>query len=184
MEKLHGTTIIAVRRNGSTVIAGDGQVTFGNTVMKSHAKKVRKLGDGKVIAGFAGAVADALTLFERFEEKYRKMNGNLLRAAVALAKDWRTDKVLRHLEALMIVADGENLLVISGNGEVIQPDEDVVAIGSGGPYALAAARALSRFTDMSARDIALKALEIASEICIYTNTNFTVEEIQNGKENV
>ncbi|HCZ07054.1 MAG: ATP-dependent HslUV protease, peptidase subunit HslV [Thermotogota bacterium] len=177
----HGTTIIAVKKNGKTVIAGDGQVTFGNTVMKASAKKVRRLGDGKVIAGFAGSVADALTLFERFEEKYRQMNSNLLRAAVALAKDWRTDKVLRHLEALMIVADKDNLLLVSGNGEVIQPDEDVVAIGSGGAYALAAAKALLRNTDLPAKEIALKSLQIASEICIYTNENFTVEEIPDGE---
>jgi len=177
----HGTTIIAVKKDGKTVIAGDGQVTFGNTVMKASAKKVRRLGDGKVIAGFAGSVADALTLFERFEEKYRQMNSNLLRAAVALAKDWRTDKVLRHLEALMLVADKENLLLVSGNGEVIQPDEDVVAIGSGGAYALAAAKALLRNTDLPAKEIALKSLQIASEICIYTNENFTVEEIPDGK---
>lgn len=177
----HGTTIIAVKKDGKTVIAGDGQVTFGNTVMKASAKKVRRLGDGKVIAGFAGSVADALTLFERFEEKYRQMNSNLLRAAVALAKDWRTDKVLRHLEALMLVANKENLLLVSGNGEVIQPDEDVVAIGSGGSYALAAAKALLRNTDLPAKEIALKSLQIASEICIYTNENFTVEEIPDGE---
>ncbi|RKX45125.1 MAG: HslU--HslV peptidase proteolytic subunit [Thermotogae bacterium] len=177
----HGTTIIAVKKDGKTVIAGDGQVTFGNTVMKASAKKVRRLGDGKVVAGFAGSVADALTLFERFEEKYRQMNSNLLRAAVALAKDWRTDKVLRHLEALMLVANKENLLLVSGNGEVIQPDEDVVAIGSGGSYALAAAKALLRNTDLSAKEIALKSLQIASEICIYTNENFTVEEIPDGE---
>jgi len=177
----HGTTIIAVKKDGKTVIAGDGQVTFGNTVMKASAKKVRRLGDGKVVAGFAGSVADALTLFERFEEKYRQMNSNLLRAAVALAKDWRTDKVLRHLEALMLVANKENLLLVSGNGEVIQPDEDVVAIGSGGSYALAAAKALLRNTDLPAKEIALKSLQIASEICIYTNENFTVEEIPDGE---
>ena len=177
----HGTTIIAVKKDGKTVIAGDGQVTFGNTLMKASAKKVRRLGDGKVVAGFAGSVADALTLFERFEEKYRQMNSNLLRAAVALAKDWRTDKVLRHLEALMLVANKENLLLVSGNGEVIQPDEDVVAIGSGGSYALAAAKALLRNTDLSAKEIALKSLQIASEICIYTNENFTVEEIPDGE---
>ena len=176
--EIRGTTIVAVRKDGKTVIAGDGQVTFGNTIMKAGAKKVRKLGEGKVVAGFAGSVADAFTLFERFGQKFREANGNLLKAAVELAKDWRTDRVLRRLEALLVVADKEHLLIISGNGEVIQPDEDIVAIGSGGPYALAAAKALIRNTDLDARDIALKSLEIASEICIYTNNFFSVEEVE------
>ena len=176
MKGFEGTTVIVVRRDGKTVMAGDGQVTFGNTILKSTAKKIRKLGGGKVIAGFAGSVADAFTLFERFEKKLRDYN-NLKRAAVELAKDWRTDKVLRRLEAVLIVADSQEIFLISGGGEVIQPDEDVVAIGSGGPYALAAAKALMRNTDLSAREIALKSLEIASEICIYTNKNFSFEEV-------
>ncbi|ACR80344.1 ATP-dependent protease subunit HslV [Kosmotoga olearia] len=178
MEQMHGTTILAVRRNGKTVIAGDGQITLGATVMKGSARKVRKLGDGKVLAGFAGSVADALTLFEKFEEKYRESNSSLLRAAVNLAKEWRTNKILRNLEALLLVADTDNILLISGNGEVIQPDENVIAIGSGGPYALAAAQALLRNTDMDAEGIAKQAMKIASEICIYTNSNFTVEALE------
>lgn len=178
MEQMHGTTILAVRRNGKTVIAGDGQITLGTTVMKGSAKKVRKLGDGKVLAGFAGSVADALTLFEKFEEKYRESNSSLLRAAVNLAKEWRTNKILRNLEALLLVADTDNILLISGSGEVIQPDENVIAIGSGGPYALAAAQALLRNTDMDAEEIAKQAMGIASEICIYTNSNFTVETLE------
>ncbi|MDI3523779.1 MULTISPECIES: ATP-dependent protease subunit HslV [unclassified Kosmotoga] len=178
MEQMHGTTILAVRRNGKTVIAGDGQITLGATVMKGSARKVRKLGDGKVLAGFAGSVADALTLFEKFEEKYRESNSSLLRAAVNLAKEWRTNKILRNLEALLLVADTDNILLISGNGEVIQPDENVIAIGSGGPYALAAAQALLRNTDMDAEEIAKQAMKIASEICIYTNSNFTVETLE------
>ncbi len=176
--EFRGTTVLAIKKAGKTIIAGDGQVTQGNTVMKATAKKVRKLGDENVVAGFAGSVADAFTLFEKFEANYKKYNKNLVRAAVELAKEWRTDKMLRQLEALLIVADVENLLVISGNGEVIQPDEDVTAIGSGGGYALASARALLRNTDMDIKDIALQSLEIASEICIYTNKNISFEEIQ------
>lgn len=172
-----GTTVVAVRKDGKTVMAGDGQVTLGETVMKATAKKVRRLGNGKILAGFAGSVADAFTLFERFEAKLRESNGILMRAAVELAKDWRTDRVLRRLEALLMVADTENVLLISGNGEIIQPDEPIMSIGSGGSYALAAARALYRNTNLDAREIAVKALEIAGEICIYTNSNITVEEL-------
>ncbi len=171
-----GTTIVAVRRNGKTAIAGDGQVTFGgNMILKHQAKKVRRLHNGKVIAGFAGSVADAFALFEKFEKKLEEYRGNLPRAAVELAKEWRTDKILRRLEALLIVADLEHLLIISGNGEVIEPDDDVTAVGSGGSYALAAARALVRHSVMDAADIAREALEIAASICVYTNSNITVE---------
>jgi len=172
-----GTTVVAIRKDGKTVMAGDGQVTLGETVMKATAKKVRKLGDGKVLAGFAGSVADAFTLFERFEAKLRESNSILMRAAVELAKDWRTDRVLRRLEALLMVADFDNILLISGNGEIIQPDEPIMSIGSGGSYALAAARALYRNTELNAKEIATKALEIAGEICIYTNSNITIEEL-------
>ena len=175
--EFRGTTVLAIKKDGRTVIVGDGQVTQGNTVMKSTAKKVRKLGDDKVVAGFAGSVADAFTLFEKFEAYYKKASGNLPRAAVELAKEWRTDKMLRQLEALLIVADKDNLLVISGNGEVIQPDENVMAIGSGGSYALASARALLRNTSMDIKDIAVESLKIASEICIYTNDHLSIEEI-------
>jgi len=175
--RFHGTTILVVRRDGKTVMGGDGQVTFGSTVLKGNARKVRKLGDGKVLAGFAGYVADAMTLFDRFEAKLREWGGNLTKAAVELAKDWRTDRILRRLEALLLVADKDNIFIISGNGEVIQPDEDVAAIGSGGPYALAAAKALLRNTNLSAREIVQKAMEIAGEICIYTNQNIVIEEI-------
>jgi len=173
----HGTTILVVNRYGKTVMAGDGQVTFGTTILKTGARKVRKLGDGKVLAGFAGSVADAMALFERFEAKLKEWGGNLIKASVELAKEWRTDRVLRRLEALLLVADKENILLISGNGEAIQPDDNVAAIGSGGPYALAAARALLRNTDLGAREIVEKAMEIASEICIYTNKNLVIEEV-------
>jgi len=172
-----GTTVVAVRKNGKTVIGSDGQVTLGNQIMKAKAKKVRRLGDGSVVAGFAGSVADAISLFEKFEEKYRQLGKNLLRASVELAKDWRTDRILRRLEAFLIVGDIDYLLVISGSGEVIQPDEDVVSIGSGGGFALSAAKALLRNTDLSAKEIVLKSLEVASEICIYTNNQFSIEEI-------
>jgi len=171
-----GTTIVAVKKGRSTAIAGDGQVTFAqNTILKSNACKIRRLYDGKVIAGFAGAVADALTLFSKFEEKLKQAGGNLTRAAVDLAREWRSDRVLRKLEALLIVADQNNIFIISGNGELIEPDDGVTAIGSGGSYALAAARALTRFTDLEARDIAVEALKIAAEICIYTNDHISVE---------
>lgn len=174
----HATTIVAVRYQGHTAIAGDGQVTFGqNTIMKHNAKKVRRLYQGKILAGFAGSVADAFTLFAKFESKLEEYNGNMMRAAVELAKDWRTDKVLRRLEALLIVADAEHLLIISGNGEVIEPDDGVTAIGSGGAYALAAARALVKHSSLSASQIAREALEIASNICIYTNDHIMVEEL-------
>ncbi|TCL40166.1 ATP-dependent HslUV protease subunit HslV [Anaerospora hongkongensis] len=174
----HATTIVAVHHQGKTAIAGDGQVTFGgNTVMKHNAKKVRRLYHGKVLAGFAGSVADAFTLFEKFESKLEEFNGNMMRAAVELAKDWRLDRVLRRLEALLIVTDTQHLLIISGNGEVIEPDDGVTAIGSGGAYALAAARALVRNSNLPAPEIARQALEIASEICVYTNSHITVEEL-------
>lgn len=174
----HSTTIVAVRKAGAVAMAGDGQVTFGqNTVLKHRAKKLRRLHDNKVLAGFAGSVADAFTLFEKFEGKLESYRGNLQRAAVELAKDWRMDRVLRRLEALLIVADRENLLVISGGGEVIEPDDGIVAIGSGGSYALAAARALARHSDMTAAEIASKSLGIAAEICVYTNNEITVEEL-------
>lgn len=174
----HATTIVAVHHQGKTAIAGDGQVTFGgNTVMKHNAKKVRRLYHGKVLAGFAGSVADAFTLFEKFESKLEEFNGNMMRAAVELAKDWRLDRVLRRLEALLIVTDAQHLLIISGNGEVIEPDDGVTAIGSGGAYALAAARALVRHSNLPAPEIARQALEIAAEICVYTNSHITVEEL-------
>ena len=174
----HATTIVAVRHQGETAIAGDGQVTFGqNTVMKHNAKKVRRLYHGKVLAGFAGSVADAFTLFAKFEGKLEEFNGNMMRAAVELAKEWRLDRVLQKLEALLIVVDAEHLLIISGNGEVIEPDDGVTAIGSGGPYALAAARALVQHSALNAADIARTALEIAADICVYTNNHVTVEEL-------
>ncbi len=182
MEKLHGTTIIAVKRNNKTVIAGDGQVTLGSTVMKGTARKVRKIGNSKVISGFAGSVADAITLLDKFEEKYNSSNGILIKAAANLAKEWRTNKILRNLEAMLIVADTKSILVISGNGEVIQPDEDIIAIGSGGSFALAAAKALIRNTEKDARTIALEAMKIASEICIYTNENIIYEELEDNNE--
>jgi len=168
---------VAVRHKGKVTIAGDGQVTFDVTVMKSGARKVRRLYQNKVIVGFAGTTADAFTLFDRFDQKLEQYNGNLLRAAVELTKDWRTDRVLRHLEALMIAASKDNFLLISGNGDVIEPDDEVMAIGSGAPYALAAARALIRHSGLSATEIAREAVKIASEICIYTNDNITVEEL-------
>jgi ATP-dependent HslUV protease subunit HslV len=173
-----GTTIVAVRKGGKTAIAGDGQVTFGqNTVMKQTANKIRRLYEGRIISGFAGSVADAFTLFTRFEEKLKQSGGNLTKAGVELARDWRSDKVLRKLEALLIVADREKMLLISGNGELIEPDDGVTAIGSGGAYALAAARALVRHTDLEAEEIARQALSIAADICIYTNHHITVETI-------
>ncbi|OGW34733.1 MAG: HslU--HslV peptidase proteolytic subunit [Nitrospirae bacterium GWD2_57_9] len=174
---LHGTTIIAVRKNGKTAIAGDGQVTVGATVMKHNARKVRKMYNDRVLAGFAGATADAFTLFEKFEAKLDQFHGNLTRAAVELAKDWRTDKVLRRLEALMIVADQERSFILSGNGDVIEPENGVAAIGSGGPYALAAARALTDHTALEARQIVEQAMKIAGDICIYTNNEISIEEL-------
>jgi len=177
MTPMHGTTILSVRKNGKTVIAGDGQVTVGATVMKQNAKKVRKLYNEKILAGFAGATADAFTLFEKFEAKLEQYHGNLTRAAVELAKDWRTDRVLRRLEALMIVADAERSFILSGNGDVIEPENGVSAIGSGGPYALAAARALIDHTNLDARKVVEEAMKIAAEICIYTNKEITIEEL-------
>lgn len=176
--KFHGTTILAVRHKGRVAVVGDGQVTFDVTVMKHGARKVRRLYHNQIIVGFAGATADAFTLFDRFDQKLEQYNGNLLRAAVELTKDWRTDRVLRHLEALMIAVSRDHFLMISGNGDVIESDDDVMAIGSGAPYALAAARALVRHTDLSATQIAKEALTIASEICIYTNNRITIEEME------
>lgn len=172
-----GTTILSVRKDGKVVIAGDGQVTFGNTVLKANAIKVRRLSGGKVIAGFAGATADAFTLFERLEGKLEKHSGNLTRACVEMAKDWRTDHYLRKLEAMMAVADKEVSFILSGNGDVMEPEDGLIGIGSGGPYALAAAKALKDIDGLTARDIALKALKIAGDICIYTNENVVIEEL-------
>ncbi len=177
MPTFYGTTILAVRRNGKTAIAGDGQVTVGATVMKHNAKKVRKLYNDKILAGFAGATADAFTLFEKFEAKLEQYHGNLTRAAVELAKDWRTDRVLRRLEALMIVADTERSFILSGSGDVIEPEHGISAIGSGGPYAFAAARALVAHTTFEARQIVEESLKIAADICIYTNKEITIEEL-------
>lgn len=177
MEQFHGTTILSVRRNGKVAIGGDGQVTFGHTVMKSNARKVRRLYQEKVIAGFAGSTADAFTLFERFEAKLEKHQGNLTRAAVELAKDWRMDRMLRRLEALLAVADPRTSLIITGNGDVVEPEQGLIAIGSGGPYAQSAARALLENTQLSARDIVEKGLIIAGDICIYTNHNRVIEEL-------
>ena len=177
MDQYRGTTILSVRRNGKVVIGGDGQVSLGNTVMKGNARKVRRLYKDRVIAGFAGGTADAFTLFERFEAKLEMHQGQLTRAAVELAKDWRTDRMLRRLEALLAVADTEASLIITGNGDVIQPEDDLIAIGSGGPYAQSAARALLDNTEMSARDIVEQGLSIAGDICIYTNHNRTIEEL-------
>ena len=173
----HGTTIIGVRKGGRIVIAGDGQVSMGNTVMKPNARKVRRIGEGgKVVAGFAGATADAFTLFERLEKKLEQYNGQLLRASVELTKDWRTDKYLRNLEALMIVADKENLLVLTGNGDVLEPEAGITAIGSGGNYALAAAKGIAEYED-DPEMIARKAMAVAAEICVFTNGNVTLEEV-------
>ncbi len=172
--RAHGTTILAVKRGDTVAMAGDGQITFGDTVMKARARKVRALGDGRIIAGFAGAVADALTLFEKFEAQLDEHNGNLRKSAVELAKEWRTDRYLRRLEAQLLVADHEQILVISGEGDVIEPDGGVIAIGSGGPFALAAASALLDFTPMSAKEIVEAAMQKAAELCIYTNDQITV----------
>ena len=180
---LKGTTICAVKKGNIVAIAGDGQVTFGQaTIMKHGAKKVRRLYNGQVIAGFAGSVADAVTLFEKFEARLQEYRGNLLRASVELAKEWRTDKVMRRLEAMLIVANNETILVLSGSGEVIEPDDDVAAIGSGGPYALAAARALQKHSNLDAPEAAREALNIASEICVYTNNHITVEVVGGEKD--
>ena len=173
----HGTTIIAIRRDGKVAIAGDGQITLGNTVMKKGAVKVRRMLEGKVVAGFAGSTADAMTLFDKFESKLVSTRGNITKAVIELAKDWRTDRILRRLEALLIVADREHTFIISGNGDVIEPEEGIAAIGSGGAFALAAAKMLIRHTDLDARTIAEEALKTASEICIYTNDSISVEEL-------
>ncbi len=176
MEQFEGTTIVSVRRDGKVAVAGDGQVSMGNTIMKGNARKVRPLAGGRVIAGFAGGTADAFTLFELFESKLEQY-GNLTRAAIELAKDWRTDRRLRRLEALLCVADKESSFIISGNGDVIEPEDDLMAIGSGGPYAQAAAMALMRNTDLGAREIVEQSLRIAGDICVYTNQNIVVEEL-------
>lgn len=179
MEQFHGTTILSVRRGDQVVIGGDGQVTLGNTVMKGNARKVRRLYKDQIIAGFAGGTADAFTLFERFESKLEMHQGHLVRAAVELAKDWRTDRMLRRLEAVLAVADVKSSLIITGNGDVLEPENSLIAIGSGGPFAQAAARALMENTDLSAIEIVRKSLMIAGDICIYTNNNLTIEELNN-----
>ncbi|MFW6205638.1 MAG: ATP-dependent protease subunit HslV [Gemmatimonadota bacterium] len=178
---MHATTIVAARHEGRVALGGDGQVTMGETVMKGSARKVRKLKDGTILAGFAGSVADAFTLFEKFEEKLERYPGNLPRAVVELAKDWRTDRYLRRLEALLAVADADHLFLVSGDGNVIEPDDEIVAIGSGGAYALAAARALKEHGDLDAVGIVRRSLEIAADICIYTNRNITVLELDGAK---
>lgn len=177
MTGFHGTTIIAVSRGGKVAMAGDGQVTMGAAVLKRNARKIRRLSNDRVLAGFSGATADAFTLFEKFEGKLEEYRGNLRRAAVELAKEWRTDRVLRRLEALMIVTDGRDVMLLSGSGDVVEPDDGAIGVGSGGAYALAAARALLRHTEMSALEIAREALRLAAEICIYTNENVVAEEI-------
>ncbi len=181
MEPIRGTTILSVRRGDRVVIGGDGQVSMGNTVMKGNARKIRRLYHDQVLAGFAGATADAFTLFEHFEGKLEKHRGNLVRAAVEMAKDWRTDRMLRRLEALLAIADAKASLIISGTGDVIEPENDLIAIGSGGFYALSAARALLENTDLPARAIVEKSLNIAADICIYTNHNLTIEELESRK---
>ncbi len=174
---MHGTTVLCVRRDGKVVMAGDGQVTLGDSVMKHSAKKIRRLYNDKILAGFAGGTADALSLFTRFETKLQEFHGNLSRAAVELAKEWRTDRMLRHLEALLVVADTKATFLLSGTGDVIEPDEGICAIGSGGTAAVSAARALARNTKLGPKEIATEAMKIASEVCIYTNANFTIEEL-------
>jgi len=177
LDSWHGTTILGVKKGGKTVIAGDGQVTMGNTVMKPNAKKVRRIGNGDVIGGFAGATADAFTLFERLEKKLEQYNGQLLRAVVELAKDWRTDKYLRNLEAMMIVADAEQLLILTGNGDVLEPEGGIAAIGSGGNYALSAARALADY-EQDPEVLARRAMKIAAEVCVFTNDQLTIETVE------
>jgi ATP-dependent HslUV protease subunit HslV len=176
-ENFHGTTVLCVRQGGKVVIGADGQVTFQNTVLKHTTKKIRRLYNDRILAGFAGATSDAFALFQRFEAKLEEYNGNISRAAVELSKDWRTDKVLRRLEAMLIVANEEKMYILSGTGDIIEPDENVLAIGSGGPFAQAAALALSRETQLDARSIVERSLAIAADICIYTNRNFTIEEL-------
>ncbi len=175
--QIRSTTVLCVRRDNKVVLAADGQVTLGDGVIKHNAKKTRRLYNDKILAGFAGSTADALSLFQRFENKLQEFHGNLSRGAVELAKEWRTDRSLRHLDALLVVADAKSTFLLSGNGDVIEPDDGIAAIGSGGPYALAAARALTKFTKLSAKDIAQEAMRIASEICIYTNAQFSIEEL-------
>ena len=174
---MHGTTVLCVRRDNKVVMAGDGQVTMGQQVMKHSARKIRRLFNDKVLAGFAGSTADALSLFERFEGKLQEHHGNLAKSAVELAKEWRKDRALRHLEALLVVADAKSTFVLSGDGDVIEPDDGLCAIGSGGPFALAAARALAKHSKLGAKEIAQESMRVASEICIYTNSSFTVEEL-------
>lgn len=175
--RVRSTTVLCVRRDSKVVMAGDGQVTLGDSVIKHSARKIRRLYNDKVLAGFAGSTADALSLFTRFENKLQEQHGNLARAAVELAKEWRTDRALRHLEALLVVADAKSTFLLSGTGDIIEPDDGICAIGSGGSFALAAARALARHTKLSAKDIAMEAMKIASDICIFSNHNFTVEEL-------
>ncbi|HEY2933849.1 MAG TPA: ATP-dependent protease subunit HslV [Acidobacteriota bacterium] len=182
MIKMHGTTIVMVRRDKSVALAGDGQVTMGRTIVKHGAKKLRRLYDGRVLAGFAGSTADAFALFTRFESKLEQFNGNLSRAAVELAKEWRTDRVLRHLEALLVVGDDKNSFLISGTGDILESDDGIIAVGSGGPYALSAARALLKHTQMTAHQVAEEALRIAGEICVFTNDRIFVEELKIGEE--
>ena len=177
MQQMHGTTILSVRKDNKVVVAGDGQVTMGESIIKHNAKKVRRLYEGKVLAGFAGSTADALSLFARFEGKLQEFHGNLARAAVELAKEWRTDRSLRHLDALLLVADTKATFLLSGNGDVIEPDDGICAIGSGGPFALTSARALLKHTKLSAKEIAQEAMRLASEICIFTNASFSIEEL-------
>lgn len=177
MKDLRGTTIVAVSRNGKVAMAGDGQVTMGNTILKQTARKIRRIHEDRVLAGFAGSTADAITLFEKFEGKLSEFRGNLRRAAVELAKEWRSDRVLRRLDALMVVTDGKDLILLSGSGDVVEPDDGAIGVGSGGPFALAAARAMLRHTDMPALEIAREALRLASGICIYTNENVTADEV-------
>jgi ATP-dependent HslUV protease subunit HslV len=177
---LHATTVLAVRQGGQTVMASDGQVTFGDTVMKQSARKIRKLYNDRILAGFAGSAADSFALFSRFEAKLEQYRGNLERSAVELAKDWRTDRFLRRLEAMLIVMDAKSTFLLSGNGDLIEPDDGIIAIGSGGAYALAAAKALARHTTLDARTIAQQAMDIAGAICIYTNNVITIEELQPG----
>ncbi|OPL14035.1 MAG: ATP-dependent protease subunit HslV [delta proteobacterium ML8_D] len=181
-DNIYSTTVLAIRYKGEVVLAGDGQVTLGNTVIKHNARKIRRLHHGKVLTGFSGATADAFTLFEKLEQKLDQYKGNLVRAAVELAKDWRTDKILRRLEALLIAADEKNSLLISGSGDVIEPDDEILAIGSGGPYALSAAKALVAHSNLSAKEIARASLNIASCICIYTNENIIVESLESQEE--
>lgn len=177
MKQFCGTTIVAIRKDNQVAIGGDGQVSLGNTILKGNAKKIRRLFNGKILAGFAGGTADAFTLFERFEAKLEKHHGHMLRAAVELAKDWRTDKMLRRLEALLAVANHETLLILTGNGDVIEPENGVIAIGSGGPFAQAAANALVNHTQLTAKQIVEESLKIAASICVYTNDHFTIEEL-------